>query len=209
MSETLIVGVLFVLLLAAVTFYFHSRMLYSERKIGLLENVLLDIKINMEMMSEHGNDHLPGAVPSSNKVVASNEKDEMAFYNSILEEVKTDASRPVLPDGPTGLEGPQEHLDVATATADAPAPSPQVNYDDMSREELVVLVVLHGTGATERMSKQNIATLLRESDKNTYGASQSGNEVNGPAGASNGIPSVEGSSLGAPLDMDQVEEVNL
>jgi hypothetical protein len=209
MSETLIVGVLFVLLLAAVTFYFHSRMLYSERKIGLLENVLLDIKINMEMMSEHGNDHLPGAVPSSNKVVASNEKDEMAFYNSILEEVKTDASRPVLPDGPTGLEGPQEHLDVATATADAPAPSPQVNYDDMSREELVVLVEKRGLRATKRMSKQNIAALLRESDKNTYGASQSGNEVNGPAGASNGIPSVEGSSLGAPLDMDQVEEVTL
>jgi hypothetical protein len=109
MSETLIIGVLFVLLLAAVTFYFHSRMLYSERKIGLLENVLLDIKINMEMASEHGNDHLPGAVPSSNKV-ASSEKDEMAFYNSILEEVKTDALRPILPDGPTGLEGPQELL---------------------------------------------------------------------------------------------------
>jgi hypothetical protein len=79
----------------------------------------------------------------------------------------------------------------------------------MSREELVVLVEKRGLRATKRMSKQNIAALLRESDKNTYGASQSGNEVNGPAGASNGIPSVEGSSLGAPLDMDQVEEVNL
>ena len=207
MSETLIVGVLFVLLLAAVTFYFHSRMLYSERKVALLENVLLDIKINMEMMSEHGNDHLPGAVPSSNKVVASIEKDEMAFYNSILEEVKTDAVRPVLPDGPTGIEGPEGPVglqDIATAAA-----PPQVSYDDMSREDLVLLVEKRGLRATKRMSKQNIAALLRESDKNTYGASQSGNEVNGPAGASNGIPSVEGSSLGAPLDMDQVEEVTL
>lgn len=207
MSETLIVGVLFVLLLAAVTFYFHSRMLYSERKISLLENVLLDIKINMEMSGEQGTEHLPGVVPSSNKVVASNEKDEMAFYNSVLEEVKTDTTGPVLPDGPTGLEGPegaQGPQDIATAAA-----PPQVNYDDMSREDLVLLVEKRGLRATKRMSKQNIAALLRESDKNTYGASQSGNEVNGPAGASNGIPSVEGSSLGAPLDMDQVEEVTL
>ena len=210
MSETLIVGVLFVLLLAAVTFYFHSRMLYSERKISLLENVLLDIKINMEMSGEQGTEHLPGVVPSSNKVVAPTEKDEMAFYNSVLEEVKTDATGPVLPDGPTGLEGPEGSVgpqDIATA-ATAAAP-PQVNYDDMSREDLVLLVEKRGLRATKRMSKQNIAALLRESDKNTYGASQSGNEVNGPAGASNGIPSVEGSSLGAPLDMDQVEEVTL
>jgi hypothetical protein len=214
MSETLIVGVLFVLLLAAVTFYFHSRMLYSERKISLLENVLLDIKINMEMVSEHGNDHLPGAVPSSNKAAAPTEKDEMAFYNSILEEVKTDALRPILPDGPTGIEGSQVLFkDTVTAAgptaADAPPASTQVNYDDMSREDLVLLVEKRGLRATKRMSKQNIAALLRESDKNTYGASQSGNEVNGPAGTSNGIPSVEGSSLGAPLDMDQVEEVTL
>jgi len=210
MSETLIVSVLFVLLLAAATFYFHSRMLYSERKIDLLENILLDIKMNMEMMSDQENGHLPGAVPSSNKVVASNEKDEMAFYNSILEEVKTDASTPVLPDGPTGLEGPSEDVahDIATAAASAAA-VPQVNYDDMTREDLVLLVEKRGLRATKRMSKQNIAALLRESDKNTYGTSQSGNEVNGPTGTSNGIPSVEGSSLGAPLDMDQVEEVNL
>ena len=59
MSEILIFVLLFLVVSGAMAFYFYSRMLYSERKISLLESVLLDIKMSMEMEQEAKNDHMP------------------------------------------------------------------------------------------------------------------------------------------------------
>ena len=223
MNDTLILGAFVLILLAAVSFYFYSRILYSERKIGLLESILLDIKMNIEMEDDrHEHEHLPGVVPISNKIVESNSEDA-AFYSSILEEVQKEASQQAdlgdsesLPSSapwagmsfPPGL-GPTGSDEQTVATSPEPDShiQPEVNYEAMTRDELSTLADKRGLRATKRMSKQNVISLLREADKNTYSGSQSGSNGfnNGPSGASTGIISLEGSADGAPLDISSGE----
>jgi hypothetical protein len=229
MNDTIIVGAFMLILLAAVSFYFYSRLVYAERKIGLLESILLDLKMAMEM-SENEHDHLPGGVPASNKIVESapagvTSEEEAAFYSSVLEEVQKEAASsseeatmppaapwntlPFTPD----LSGPTGTLEPTTTLPQSSQPSiskVEVNYEAMTRDELAVLAEKRGLRTTKRMSKQNIISLVREADKNTYGTSETGRdaEADGPSGASTGIASLEGSNSGAPLDMEQVEDIS-
>lgn len=194
-GEVLIVGVLFVMLLAAASFYFFSRLVYTERKIGMLESILLDIKMSMEM-EENTPDHLPGQMPPP-KVVDTAET-ETAFYNSVLESVATDADTVKPVDlGP----GTQEYTGPTGPTGTSAAVTVPVNYDAMSREELIAYADAQGLQTKKRMSKDTLITLLREAERNSSGLSQSGD------GAVTG--SLDGASNGAPLDMDQAEEVTL
>ena len=194
MGETVIVSLLFLLILGAVAFYFYSRMLYSERKINLLESILLDIKMNIEMEQEAKNDHMPSVPPQKMEQVEEL-KDDTEFYNAILES----ASEIPAAEEPVFNE-------VAPMANTEPVPPP-VDYESMARDDLAVLAEKRGIRVTKRQSKTNIITLLREGDRNSSGASETGKD--GPAGASNGFPSMEGTSNGAPLDMGVPEEVAL
>jgi hypothetical protein len=200
MSEILIFVLLFLVLSGAMAFYFYSRMLYSERKISLLESVLLDIKMSMEMEQEAKNDHMPTIPPPSHLHLSEPEelKDETdndsAYYNSVLETVNEE-----LVTEATGAAEP-----VATDETAAPlAGTPFVEYEAMSRDELAALAEKRGIRVVKRQAKSNIIALLRESDRNSSGTSETGKDV--PVGASSALPSVEGTSGGAPLDMGAVE----
>ena len=217
MNDTIILGAFFLILLAAVSFYFYSRILYTERKLGLLESILLDIKMMLEMEDERQHDHLPAAPPASNKIVDSS-PEEAAFYSAVLEEVQKEANAPVdlgelPPAAPSWNEMPSETGPTGTVEPTIPQKEEVVvspaNYDSMTREELAAHADKRGIRTTKRMSKNNIISLLREVDKNTSAASGAGRDGDGPSGASSGIPSLEGSNGGAPLDMEQVEELSV
>ena len=181
MSETVIVGVLFLIVVAATTFYLYSRLLYSERKISLMENILLDIKMAMEMEREiHGHNH-NGA--DTNSLVEpkfeNTTKDDTEYYKTVIENaaIESEELKPT-PD--------------ASASPLAPAaPVDASKHDELTRDELVAIAEKKGLRVTKRATKQQILSLLRDADKNSSGLPETGTD--GPVGGNAG--SVEGASL--------------
>ena len=188
MSDAIIVGVLFLIVVAASTFYLYSRLIYSERKIGLMENILLDIKMSMEMEREivhgHGHEHEHSNKmeqvhihPSEDAPVEATfedvTKDDAEFYNSALENAPIE-SEEIKPSNV--LDTP---IDMSNIT------------DALTRDELVSIAEKKGLRVTKRATKQQILSLLRDTDKNTSEVLETGTD--GPVGGASG--SVEGATL--------------
>jgi hypothetical protein len=203
MNEILVVGVLFLVLLGAASFYFYSRLLYTERKMGLIESILLDIKMSMDMEEEH-NVVYEGTMGPGGKVTMTapapapnaNSESDIAYYNAVLESTGN-------PEETTKVS--EVVAEVAEVAAAAPAqpqpiPSSELNYDAYTRDELAAIAERRGLRVTKRMGKTAIVNLLRESPANP--STKSEQEVTDGAPASS---SLEGSSGGAPLD--SVEEL--
>jgi hypothetical protein len=200
MSEILIFVLLFLVVSGAMAFYFYSRMLYSERKISLLESVLLDIKMSMEMEQEAKNDHMPTIPPRSASSEPEELKDETdndaAYYNSVLETVNEDLAA-------TTEAVAEEATEAMEATGAPSAETTFVEYEAMTRDEVAALAEKRGIRVVKRQAKSNIITLLRESDRNSSGASETGKDV--PVGTSPALSTMEGTAGGAPLDIGAVE----
>ena len=181
MIETVVFGVLLLLIMSAVSFYLYSRLVYSERKITLMENILLDIKMSMEMEREihHGHTHETNEVNdiSSNLIEPTFEQlgsDETEFYKSVIENAPTvSADEAVLPEENTVSSQPSS------------------TYENLSREELIAVAEKKGLRVPKRLNKQQILNLVRDADKNSSEFPETGSD--GPLGASTG--SVEGSSI--------------
>ena len=155
-------------------FYFYSRMIYTEKKINLLETILLDIKMMME--AEDSPPPLPprkdNVILSAPEMVQSSEVEELkeeessGYYAGVIDSIVKDEP-------------------VVTAVVES------VDYEALNRDELAALAEKRSLRVTKRMNRQTLLTLLRESDKNT---SVTPEQVDG--GNSSGA--------GAPLDGEDI-----
>lgn len=202
MNEALIVGALLLVFVGAVSFYLYSRIIFNERKMGLIESLLLDIKMSMDMEEEHR--HVaPAPVQQQQKPV---EIEEVEEYKNVLEEVNSE-SVPALGPSESTVPAPVE-TQVLPQPMDSngnpmpPAMAAIKNYDDYSRDDLSYLAEKRGLRVTKRMAKGTIIALLQEADKT---APQQGDDV---AGSATTLSAVEGSAGGAPLDAVALEEMD-
>jgi len=180
--ESIIVGVLLLLIVSATTFYLYSRLVYSERKIGLMENLLLDIKMSMEMERGLHTDDSEEPEPKVGILEPSfpqEVKDDVDSYTSVLEKIPTDVGA----EAEAAVESPVEVPDVVAKVA--------VNLDGMTRDELAALAEKKGHRVLKRHTKQQLLAMVRETEKNTSGGFETGTD--GPVGGNTG--SVEGASL--------------
>ena len=202
MNEVLIASFFFLVLLGAVAFYFYARMLYTERKIGLLENILLDIKMSMEMEEDErilqgagrpNGQAAPVAPPSAPEnpealtgATIEEVKEDEAFYSSVLNSAQEQVEE-FLPTEPTTTRPPS---------------STEPDYDSMSREELAAAAEKAGIRVTKRMNRGTIVALLRDVTKKASEEPETGS-------GDGDLPGVDGSSDGAPLDLGAVDAVPL
>ena len=179
--ESIIVGVLLLLIVSATTFYLYSRLVYSERKIGLMENLLLDIKMSMEMErglnTENDSDESEPKVGILEPSFPQEVKDDVDSYTSVLEKIPTEVESEAV------VESPVDVPDVVAKVA--------VNLDGMTRDELAALAEKKGHRVLKRHTKQQLLAMVRETEKNTSGGIETGTD--GPVGGNTG--SVEGASL--------------
>jgi len=199
MSEVLFVASVLLLLIGAMAFYFYSRIVYTDRKIQLLETIMLDIKMMVEMedserrivlQAPHGVvkrsmppmpapapvDVAPEVVlsePESLETADSEELKNAEFYNSVIESA---AAAP--------------ELAVANATGLS------TEYESMSRDEIASLAEKRGLRVTKRMNRQTITSMLRDSDKNSSTPDELGKDGTAVLGSS-----IE--NKGAPLDVSE------
>lgn len=197
MNDVLIVATILLMLLAAVAFYFYGQFLYINKKIGLLESVLLDIKMSMEVehQVQHGTHGRPEPANGPAFVPMPDEAAEVAYYSSVLDEAAKEEANEIV-----GAADLDEEAPAATAAAETTTESvPTVNYESMTRDELAALAEKRGFHVTKRTAKGQIVNLLREGDKKSSGAPETG-ELNAPEG-------VDTSVGGAALDSGLVEEL--
>lgn len=189
MNEALIVGALLLVLLGAVAFYLYSRILFNERKLGLIESLLLDIRMNMDMEDDrhaaHAQPFAAGPGPAAPNTVASSA-------------VATEANEIV--SGDDEYKAVMEEVQQTVVAEELPMPSTTVaakDYDALSRDEVALLAEKRGIRVTKRMAKGTIIALLQEADK--------AEPLQGNSDVS-GVP-VASSAGGSPLDATPLEEV--
>jgi len=186
MSEVLFISAILLLLVGAMGFYFYSRVSYTDKKIGLLESILLDIKMNMDMETQQQAPPLKEPEPFEPEDSEELKPADTAMYASAIEEAAAGESVPAL---------------VAEEVVVTPVAAP--DYDSMSREELNAIAEKRSLRITKSMKKPAVINLLRESDKNTSTL----NDTEGNAGV-HATLSTEGSSGGAPLNMEDSADLS-
>ena len=53
-TESLTIGITLTLVFGAVCFYLYSRLVQNEKRVSLIESILLDVKMSMEMVGQSG-----------------------------------------------------------------------------------------------------------------------------------------------------------
>jgi hypothetical protein len=150
LSDSLTIGILLILVFGAVSFYLYSRMGQNEKRLGLLENLLLTLKMSTEA-SLSGPDMVEatsGPTPlRADEVDTVNEEE----YADMLKEVPAPAPAP-----PASEEAEAEELlrsmNVEKVT---------VNYESMRVKELRGLATERGLPASLTTKKELIDALKR------------------------------------------------
>lgn len=97
-NDSLVVGVLLFLVFGAVSFYLYSRITQSEKRVSLLENLLLDLKISTEasfagpeFLGPDSVEPVSGPAPLDSTDVDGTMEDEQ-YYQSMLRDLPTPGS---------------------------------------------------------------------------------------------------------------------
>ncbi len=164
LSDSLTIGILLVLIFGAVSFYLYSRLSQNEKRVSLLENLLLTLKMNTEA-SLDGPDMVEavgGPVPLSEEDVESLHEEE---YADFLKDIPT-TKQPETITTTTNAEEEAEELlrsmgDNTVPFDTSSSRSIDVNYESMSVKELKAIARERGlTGIPQ--NKAGIIDLLKK-----------------------------------------------
>jgi hypothetical protein len=217
-SESLIVGLVVLLLCGAVSFYVYVRVMFLEKKVTVMESILVDVRVALDsIMMEHSAhhalpiSHTPGAQLSAPAPLDPSEAEnipEEKFYSSVLEQAHDKQEGGDGSGNGNGAEGPAEGLTAEAALKsfdEAEAASPLVaapvgpNLDSMTRQELATLAEKNGLRVKRNMNRAEVLTLLRRSNPAQNDLTSTGTEnVSG----STGTPGQTASSLDGSTTVD-------
>lgn len=154
LSESITVAILLTLVFGAVCFYLYTRVTYSEKRVMLIESILLDIKMNMENMMKEEPHYIPEptaapAVPITKEEV-ENIPEEEEMYKTVLQNSgSAEEAAPVI----------AEEEPVMTETTKV-----SVNYESMTKADLVSLCEKRGVKVGKRPGRNDLINALRKSD---------------------------------------------
>lgn len=191
LSESIAVGVLLMLLFGSAVIYLYSRITYTEKRLSMMESLLVDIKMMIESSEQTGPPVLPVASVHSYPITEPRpqtpepeaEAEDEAAYAAILEQAPTDLSgEPPVPEVKVGP-----------------------NYDAMTRTELAALVEQRGGKTTKRTGRGELINMLRRMDSSKNDAVPTGENVSEPVGGDLSMDTGSGNKLGADLGSDLEE----
>jgi len=155
LSDSITIGILLLLIFGAVSFYLYSRMSQTERRLGLLENLLLTLKLSTEasLMGPDSVEPISSPAPLNPEDVDDCHEED---YAAMLK-----ASSPAAPSRPVTPAKSDEaaaeellrsmHLEKKTTV--------DVNYESMSAKELKALVKERNLAGAPEKKREIIAFL--------------------------------------------------
>lgn len=159
LSDSLTIGVLLILVFGAVSFYLYSRMTQTERRVGLLENLLMDLKMSTEaalsgpeMLGPDSVEPVSAPAPLSMDDVDAVEEEEYAAAASAAgESVVAPATTPA----PAAAAAAAEVEPARSGT------KVDVNYESMTVKELAALAKERGLTGVGQRKREIIDALKR------------------------------------------------
>ena len=151
LSESLTIGLLLTLVFGSLCFYIYSRVSYVERRVGLMENILLDIKMNQDNQMNHVLPTAPYNV-TFQQVSALPEKQEVIELPAIIEE--------------TAVVEEETYTSVLNE-AHGDIPKKEENYDTMTKDELLEVAKQKGLRVGNRPGREKLLQLIRKSEEST------------------------------------------
>jgi len=161
LSDSLTVGILLILVFGAAAFYLYSRLTQTDKRLSLMENVLLTLKMSTEASMMGPDSVEPVSMPSPLQADDVDEVDEEE-YAEMLKRASVGPSSSGLAASPSASEeaAAEELLrSIPTpqaATADQPASARKMdaNYESMSLKELQALAKARGLAAGAKATKK-------------------------------------------------------
>jgi hypothetical protein len=187
LSDSVTIGIVLALVFGALFFYIYSRVTQNEKRVSLIENMLIDLKMTLEGGWSHGMAHL--------QEEAAEETQEAAVINHV---------EPVSPPEPLNKEDVDEediYKEVLAQSSQSDEPelktevlgslkssSSQVtkvqpNYESMSTKELKSLVKSRNLAVPSAAGKKELIATLRKSDSSTSETVEGGTFLSANEGA--------------------------
>lgn len=180
LSDSLTIGIVITLVFGALFFYLYSRLAQNEKRVSLIENILLDLKMSADAgWGVHGvgpeemEDH-PMTVShvqpvSSPQPLASEDVDsgdEESSYKDILAQTEI----PDIKYTPSNTQDEIKSFDInannksGSNKASINVTKVQANYEAMSNKELKSLAKQRGINVPSAAGKKEIISALRRAD---------------------------------------------
>lgn len=190
LGDSLTVGIVLALVFGAVCFYLYSRMSQNEKRVGLLENLLLSLKMSTEA-SLFGPDMVEPT--SSPAPLSSTDVEEVTEENyaemlkglgsaSASAEVKAPASAPV-PAAAGAEESVSDEKAAEELLRSLDTRKMDANYESMSLKELQALAKQRSLAGAGQMRKRELIDALKRQGEDAPSAPQPLPTVNEFAGA--------------------------
>lgn len=165
-SDAVVIGIVLGLVFAAVSYYLYSRVGQLERKVGLLENIMLDLKVTTEQSILSATEPPEPAAPKLDSQPAPVEQStvELQSYREAIahaqestEHVSEQDARDVFVDS-SSRGRPQTSTPVQVERESSGL---TVNYESMTYKELLQLCKQRGITGTRNQSKAQLIEFLR------------------------------------------------
>jgi len=168
LSDSLTVAILLTIVFGAVTFYLYSRMGQTEKRLGLLENLLLTLKMSTEasLMGPDSVEPVSSPQPLNSEDVDDVDEEKYAevLKNAVgVEEVTAAVSPRADADAADAADAEEEDAEELLRSIEVtPAPKKMdVNYESMSLKELKSLAKERGVSSVPTTKREVIDVLKK------------------------------------------------
>jgi len=165
LGDPLTIGILLSLIFGAVGFYLYSRIGQNEKRVNLLENLLLSLKLNTEA-SLNGPDSIePVSMPAP---LAADDVDgvDEEEYATLAESVNTPVAPAPTAAAAAAAAAEADEEEAAAALLRALTPSEprkmDLNYEAMSLKELQTLARQRGLSGVPQRKRDLIESLKKQ-----------------------------------------------
>ena len=184
LGDSLTVGIVLALIFGAVCFYLYSRMSQNEKRVGLLENLLLSLKMSTEA-SLFGPDMVE---PTSSPAPLSSTDVEEVTEETYADMLKGMGSAPAAAPAPAAPASAVEESVSDEKAAEELLRSldtrkMDANYESMSLKELQALAKQRGLAGSGQLRKRELIDALKRQGEGAPSAPQPLPTVNEFAGA--------------------------
>jgi hypothetical protein len=194
LSDSLTVGILLALIFGALGFYLYSRLGQNEKRVSLLENLLLSLKMSTEASLSGPDSVEPVSSPAPLQEEDVDTVDEEK-YADLLKELPSSSSSSSA-SATDGVSQENEATELLRAMSLAEPRKMDGNYESMSAKELQALVKQRGLSAPSQRKKDLIDTLKNQGQVPQPSVSSDVTAALSPEPAASGSQEVQGADMG-------------
>lgn len=159
-SDGVVIGVVLGLVFTAVCYYLYNRQAQLERKVGLMENILLDLKVTTEQTLLSATEPREPA-PSSEEVMTYRE----AISSNSASVTERGETREISVEQPSRVRTPPASVQVEREDEQHSSSQGSINnYDEMTYKQLQQLAKQRGISGLRNVSKAQVIEALTKYD---------------------------------------------